>query len=666
MAQLKGSQTCAGTPTACYDYANQPLCQAQGGCTWVSGGCQNVGSCSAEIPGKCNNCSSAGCSRVGSNCIGSLNCPTYTDQTSCEVCGQCAWAGTPSCTGTAAACSGFSTQLSCQAQSGCLWNSTFSTSANINPIVSYSVSNIDAWTSFTETATKNGGEIYYQLSNDDGLTWYYWNGAAWITAGVSNYNTASVINANISGFTTAEKNISFKAFLIGDGSQQVSLDEVSISCAQYYDWPFLTPGDYQYDSDKIEVTGGYAQLKGQSSADSGNTTNANFDSTLSPWVFGSWGLITSSGSWTSTGGHPAGYAKIQFPSRRNYNSGGYFEQAFTVTAQTISSATLNLDWAVTQYNRTARSLNLYAFVDTVSGAPVIGQQVWSSGNVSGARTWATASNVNVASKITSPGTYYLKIAAYVNYPTAGANATYAVGFDNVLLSWSDLNSSYPADNPTISPATAATAAALDSWTSFTETATKNGGEIYYQLSSDGGTTWQYWNGAAWIAAGTSDYNIASIVNSNISKLATTTSQVSFKAFLAGDSSQQVKLNNVQIGWGQSAGSGYATFGSLVSSAYGISTPSSFNIISWSEDTSSCAPSCAAKLQVRTAPDSGGSPGSWTAWYGSSGVDSYFTNGGETPLPNDFNFNQWVQYRVELSGDGLTTPIFQDIKINYTP
>jgi hypothetical protein len=72
------------------------------------------------------------------------------------------------------------------------------------------------------------------------------------------------------------------------------------------------------------------------------------------------------------------------------------------------------------------------------------------------------------------------------------------------------------------------------------------------------------------------------------------------------------------------------------------------------------------LQVRTAPDSAGSPGSWSAWYGSTGPSSYFTDNSAGLLPVALNFNQWVQYRVELAGDGNDTPIFEEVRINYTP
>jgi hypothetical protein len=72
------------------------------------------------------------------------------------------------------------------------------------------------------------------------------------------------------------------------------------------------------------------------------------------------------------------------------------------------------------------------------------------------------------------------------------------------------------------------------------------------------------------------------------------------------------------------------------------------------------------VQLRTAPDAGGSPGAWSAWYGAAGAGTYFTNSSETLISSDLNFGQWLQYRVELAGDGVSTPTLSDITVNYTP
>ncbi|MDP3696813.1 MAG: hypothetical protein Q8R55_02150 [Candidatus Taylorbacteria bacterium] len=76
-------------------------------------------------------------------------------------------------------------------------NSCFATLQTITPLV---VTPFVKWTGFFETANKNGGEIYYALSGDGGLTWLYWNGSAWTDAGAENGNIALDINDHISSF----------------------------------------------------------------------------------------------------------------------------------------------------------------------------------------------------------------------------------------------------------------------------------------------------------------------------------------------------------------------------------------------------------------------------------------------------------------------------------
>src|SRR3972149_11235351 len=258
-------------------------------------------------------------------------------------------------------------------------------------------------------------------------------------------------------------------------------------------------GDYTFDPSEIEVVGGFAQLKAQGSTVAGSTANSGFDSGTSSWAFATWGNnVSQSGSWQSSGGNPGGYAQINFPVNRNKKSGGYWYQPFTTTINN-PSATLTFDWKVTGYSAIPDSFRLYAFVDTSSGAPNTTQAVWDSGEITGVTSWSSTVTVNVSSKLTSPGTYYLKIAAYLDYPSQN-RGPYTVGFDNTLLNWSGTVGSYPTDSPTIFRNISFTAPSVTSWNSFTETANTNGGSIRYQLSDDDGATWRYFNGFSWALA----------------------------------------------------------------------------------------------------------------------------------------------------------------------
>jgi hypothetical protein len=92
----------------------------------------------------------------------------------------------------------------------------------------------DKLSAFSETATKNGGEIKYILSNDNGSTWYYYS-SGW-TASDGSYaqaNTASDINSNASTFPVGSGQLKVRAFLHSDGTQAVQLDNLSITLNNY-------------------------------------------------------------------------------------------------------------------------------------------------------------------------------------------------------------------------------------------------------------------------------------------------------------------------------------------------------------------------------------------------------------------------------------------------
>lgn len=83
---------------------------------------------------------------------------------------------------------------------------------------------------FEEVATKNGGEIKYQLSNDSGSTWY-WYDSGWVTTSesYSEANTSDEVNSNIPSFPRGEGEFLFKAFLSSSGSEMVELDMISLN-----------------------------------------------------------------------------------------------------------------------------------------------------------------------------------------------------------------------------------------------------------------------------------------------------------------------------------------------------------------------------------------------------------------------------------------------------
>lgn len=104
----------------------------------------------------------------------------------------------------------------------------------IKPTTSWEVSGLSEFFGFAETlGAENEGNIGYQLSDDDGVNYRYYNGASWVVTS-SQYNSAEVVGANIDKFPTTDEKILFKSFLISDGEQKVELDTIEITATVGY------------------------------------------------------------------------------------------------------------------------------------------------------------------------------------------------------------------------------------------------------------------------------------------------------------------------------------------------------------------------------------------------------------------------------------------------
>ena len=521
-----------------------------------------------------------------------------------------------------------------------------------------------SWNSFQETATKNGGEIYYQLSDDDGTTWQYWDGSTWALAGATDYNSATVINTNITSFSTANEKLMFKAFLSSDGTQQVMLDMVQVTYDEIsaFNSMFDNSGDYSYDAGKIEIVSSNAQLVGTGGG-SGGTSNPDFNSGLPPWSGNQWDRQQDESNVQVR--QRGGNAQVNFRRQRSDNDevGGYFEQSFDVTESDPTTGTVDFDWRVRSYPATGpTSLEVFIYLDTASGEPVPGTEIWWSGNLTGTTSFSTEA-IDIISLIASPGTYYLKMAVWM---TTGAQLSGSVDirFDNALAYWEKTGSGYPTDDPPIQPTTSFEPAEVISWDSFQETATKNGGEIYYQLSDDDGTTWQYWDGAIWAIAGAADYNTATVINTNISSFPVTNKKLMFNAFFSSDGTQQVMLDTVLIEYSGPAGLGYFISGTFESSAFDTGAVSPvYNYINWTTDEPA---GTRIEWQLRTADTQAGL--SSATWVGSDGTSgTYYTTQGELiELDPGASGEQWIQYKAYFYSDSISTPILRDITLDYEP
>ncbi|HEV7454494.1 MAG TPA: LamG-like jellyroll fold domain-containing protein [Candidatus Saccharimonadales bacterium] len=86
------------------------------------------------------------------------------------------------------------------------------------------------WDNLTSSETANGGTITYRLSDDEGVTWKYYNGTAWVlSASTASTNAQAVADANINTFPVTLHGIIWQAVLSGNGTQRVTLNSVTLA-----------------------------------------------------------------------------------------------------------------------------------------------------------------------------------------------------------------------------------------------------------------------------------------------------------------------------------------------------------------------------------------------------------------------------------------------------
>jgi type II secretory pathway pseudopilin PulG len=110
---------------------------------------------------------------------------------------------------------------------------------------------------------------------------------------------------------------------------------------------------------------------------------------------------------------------------------------------------------------------------------------------------------------------------------------------------------------------------------------------------------------------------------------------------------------------------YEMSGTATSSVFDTSfASSSIQVIRWDEDlaTSTC-PTCLIKFQVRGAATSGGI--SSAGWIGPDGTaGTFFSTSRGSLIPTVLNEKQYIQYKIDLVGDGDNTPLLREVRINY--
>ncbi len=106
---------------------------------------------------------------------------------------------------------------------------------------------------------------------------------------------------------------------------------------------------------------------------------------------------------------------------------------------------------------------------------------------------------------------------------------------------------YTADAQTVRPAAAAFTSGVSDFQTFVATESAAGGSIRYRLSSDSGSTWQYYN-SGWVTSSSiAEVNTAAEINTNIGTFPVSSGGIMWQAVLDGDGTQQVALTGVVIG-----------------------------------------------------------------------------------------------------------------------
>ncbi len=104
---------------------------------------------------------------------------------------------------------------------------------------------------------------------------------------------------------------------------------------------------------------------------------------------------------------------------------------------------------------------------------------------------------------------------------------------------------YATDGPAITPKDPKTVGSISNWYSFSADSAGTG-IVHYQLSNDGGASWQFWNGSNWALAGAADYNTQAEVNAHLAAFPTDGGTISLRAFLVSAANTQPTVLNKAI------------------------------------------------------------------------------------------------------------------------
>ncbi|MFH1188836.1 MAG: LamG-like jellyroll fold domain-containing protein [bacterium] len=554
---------------------------------------------------------------------------------------------------------------------------------SINPNNSFEAATVEEWNAFIEEAEKNGGEIYYQLSDDDGAIWQYWTGSSWtVAAGPVDYNTAEEVNINIADFSTSNSKIMFKAFLVGDGMQLVRLDTVRVAYTSqggsYYGNQFLTTSINPSSS----INNDNRKLSYRFTAQSSKTVDrvsiyqeaSSGTSTFRVGIQVDDGSGNPSGTFlgsaTYSGGN--GWNTINISPDVDVTSGGTYHIVIERDSGSGSR----------QYRYSLPDNNITSYDNTDDVAMDV---LWTA-NGGGSwivQGWQPIYILQFTDGFSDGNPYYDSLQDDTTYTviygnqqfgenftvTGGDKQVSALGFyvrkrssgipeDDLYATVYDMSLGEDIDSGVVVPAGAILQ--TFSWQSlhFAANLTLTDGHQYrISLSSPNTTITNGYDIYVMQTANSSIYYNTGYGETLARYCRSTTGGSSWTYYNYYD----MAFRFIDY---SAASSLYSELGYLISSALDMGDVSPVQAIEWDESIPTCIPQCEINVQVRTAPDSGGVPGSWTDWYGSAGAGSFFATSTGSIIPSAINGNRWVQYKATLIGDGADTPILEEMRINY--
>lgn len=170
---------------------------------------------------------------------------------------------------------------------------------------------------------------------------------------------------------------------------------------------------------------------------SGSTVNGDFLAGLSDWDFYDWDKdgdeSDPTGNLHGSGGDPGNFVSVLIPSGSEDEVGGYWEQSFVVTAPN-PKVNCSFDFRIVAYEADPILYNISIYLDNSSGVP--SNLIWANTSITSTSLWSGVKSVNCTGLITNNGTYYYKLAGWVE-TGVDPKGSFTVGYDNAKVEWTE-------------------------------------------------------------------------------------------------------------------------------------------------------------------------------------------------------------------------------------